>query len=414
VQIATYVIPLITVPYLARVLGVAGWGLVAIAQGFGSYVGVLGEYGFSLSATREVARHRDDRNKLAHILAGVLGAKLMLVAAAFPLAIAAGRWVPVFREHPALLWAGMFWALAQGFSVMWYFQGLERMRLVAMLDISAKVLATAGVFLLVRRPEDGWLVLVLQGCGFLISAAIGLSLVYRELPFRLPSWAGSWEALRMGWTMFLFRSSVSLYTAGNAFILGLFVSPEFVGYYAGAEKISRACLGILNPISQTLYPRLSHLVSHAQNRAAQLVRISIGIMGAAGTAIGILVFLLSPVIVHIILGAHFGPSVRVLRVLALLVPLVAMGNVLGIQWMLPLGMDRAFNKIILAAGFINLVLALILAPAYTDMGMAWAVVMAETFVSVSMYLVLRSQKLDPLSYRTDPEGEVAPAFDYAP
>ena len=414
VQIATYIIPLITVPYLARVLGVAGWGLVAIAQGFGSYVGVLGEYGFSLSATREVARHRDDRNKLAHILAGVLGAKMMLVAAAFPLAIAAGRWVPVFRDHPALLWAGMFWALAQGFSVMWYFQGLERMRLVAILDISAKVLATAGVFLLVRRPEDGWRVLVLQGCGFLISAAIGLSLVYRELPFHLPSWASSWEALRMGWTMFLFRSSVSLYTAGNAFILGLFVSPEFVGYYAGAEKISRAFLGILNPISQTLYPRLSHLVSHAQNRAAQLVRISIGIMGAAGTAIGILVFLLSPVIVHIILGGHFGPSVPVLRVLALLVPLVAMGNVLGIQWMLPLGMDRAFNKIILAAGFINLVLALILAPAYTDMGMAWAVVIAETFVSVSMYLVLRSQKLDPLSYPTAPEKEVAPAFDYAP
>jgi PST family polysaccharide transporter len=411
VQIATYVIPLVTVPYLARVLGVAGWGLVAIAQGFGSYVGILGEYGFSLSATREVARHRDDTNKLAQILSGVLGAKLMLVAASFPLALVAGRCVPVFREHPALLWAGMFWALAQGFSVMWYFQGLERMRLVATLDISAKILATAGVFLLVRRPEDGWRVLVLQGCGFLISAAIGLTMVYRELPFRLPSWKGSWEALRMGWSMFLFRSSVSLYTAGNAFILGLFVSPEFVGYYAGAEKISRAFLGILNPISQTLYPRLSHLVSHAQDRAARLARISIGIMGGAGAVIGALVFLLAPIIVHMVLGAHFAPAVGVLRVLALLVPLVAIGNVLGIQWMLPLGMDRAFNSIVLLAGVINLSLALLLAPLYTDMGMAWAVVIAETFVSATMYLVLRSRKLDPLSYAVVHEAEVAPAFE---
>jgi PST family polysaccharide transporter len=414
VQIATYVIPLVTIPYLARVLGVAGWGLVAIAQGFGSYVGILGEYGFSLSATREIARHREDRGKLANIFAGVLGAKMVLVAASFPLAILAGRWVPIFREHPALLWAGMFWAMAQGFSVMWYFQGLERMRLVAALDISAKALATVGVFLIVKRPEDGWRVLVLQGCGFLLSSVIGLGMAYREVPFRLPSWTAVWESLRMGWSMFLFRSSVSLYTAGNAFILGLFVSPEFVGYYAGAEKISRAFLGILNPISQTLYPRLSHLVSHAQDRAARLARISIGVMGAAGTAIGIIVFLSAPVIVRMVLGPHFGPSVPVLRLLALLVPLVAFGNVLGIQWMLPLGMDRAFNKIILAAGFINLVLALVLAPAYTDMGMAWAVVLAETFVTVTMYLVLRSKNLDPLTYTVVAKAEAAPAFDFAP
>jgi PST family polysaccharide transporter len=411
VQIATYVVPLVTVPYLARVLGVAGWGLVAIAQGFGSYIGILGEYGFSLSATREVARHQGDRNKLANIFAGVLGAKVVLVAASFPLALLAGRWVPIFREHPALLWAGMFWALAQGFSVMWYFQGLERMRLVAALDISAKALATAGVFLLVRRPEDGWRVLALQGCGFLVSAAIGLSLAYRELPFRLPSRAAVWEALRMGWSMFLFRSSVSLYTAGNAFILGLFVSPEFVGYYAGAEKISRAFLGILNPISQTLYPRLSNLASHAQDRAARLARISIGLMGGAGATLGVLVFLLAPVIVHMALGAHFEPAVRVLRVLALLVPLVAIGNVLGIQWMLPLGMDRAFNKIILLAGFINIVLALVLAPNYREMGMAWAVVIAETFVSATMYLLLRSRKLDPLSYPVVREADAVPAFE---
>jgi PST family polysaccharide transporter len=204
---------------------------------------------------------------------------------------------------------------------------------------------------------------------------------------------------------------VTLYTAGNAFILGLFVAPELVGYYAGAEKISRAFVGILNPISQTLYPRLSHLVSHAQNQAARLARISILVMVSAGTGIGTAVFLLAPFIVHTVLGPHFGPSVAVLRILALLVPLVALGNVLGIQWMLPLGMDRAFNKIVLLAGGINLVLALVLAPIYMDKGMAWAVVIAETFVSVSMYLVLRSQNLDPLHYPVVPEGDPVPVFE---
>jgi PST family polysaccharide transporter len=414
VQIASYIVPLATIPYLARVLGASGWGLVAFAQAFGAWVALIGEYGFSLSATREVARHRDDHDRLTDIFAGVLGAKIILAAGAVVVAIFLRWWVPVFREHPALLWAGMFWALGQGLSVIWFFQGFERMRLVAALDISAKALATIGVFVFVRRPEDGWRVLVAQGCGFALSALVGLALAYRQVPVRLPTWKSVWEALRMGWSMFLFRSSVSLYTTGNAFILGLFVAPQWVGYYAGAEKVSRAFLGLLNPISQALYPRLSHLVAHAQTRATRLARISVHVMGAAGVALGALVFLLAPVLVQVILGNGFGPAVPILRILALLVPIVALGNVFGIQWMLPLKMDRAFNRIILLAGILNLFLALCLAPLYRDLGMAWAVVIAEAFVSGSMYLLLRSQKLDPLSYPVATEVEVAPAFDCAP
>jgi PST family polysaccharide transporter len=248
----------------------------------------------------------------------------------------------------------------------------------------------------------------------MLSSVVGLALVYRQLPFRLPTWASVRDALQIGWSMFLFKSSVSLYTTGNAFILGLFVSPQLVGYYTGAEKISRALVGLLNPISQTLYPRLSHLVSRAQDRAARLARISVVVMGGAGTAIGIVVFLLAPLIVYLILGNGFAPAVPVLRVLSALVPLVALGNVLGIQWMLPLGLDRAFNTIILLAGLINLSLALLLAPIYKDLGMAWAVVVAEAFVSSSMYLLLRNRKLDPMSYPIKTEVKGAPVLDYAP
>ncbi|MGA8812245.1 MAG: flippase [Candidatus Sulfotelmatobacter sp.] len=407
VQVASYIVPLITIPYLARVLGANGWGLVAFAQSFGSYFALLGEYGFALSATREVARHRDNRDNLTDIFAGVLGAKTLLAAASVVVAIMVRWWIPVFREHPVLLWAGIFWALAQAFNMMWFFQGLERMRLVAALDVSAKALAIIGVFVLVRRPEDGWRVLVVQGSAFLLSSAVGLGLAYRELHFRLPTWRSVREALRMGWSMFLFRGSVSLYTSGNAFILGLFVSPQLVGYYAGAEKISKAFLGLLNPISQALYPRLSHLVHHARNRAARLAQIGVAVMGGGGTAMGALVFLLAPILVQVILGKGFAPAVPLLRILSLLIPLIAFSNVFGIQWMLPLGLDRPFNTIILLAGLINLGLAVTLATPYADLGMAWAVVIAETFVTGSIYLLLRSRKLDPFSHQAHAESPVA-------
>ncbi len=397
VQIASYIVPLVTIPYLARVLGAAGWGLVAFTQSFGSYIGLVAEYGFALSGTREVARHRDSPEKLTEILAGVMGAKALLAAVCVAVAVPLRWYLPIFRQHPTLLWVGIFWALTQGFNMMWFFQGLERMRLVAALDISAKALATVGIFIFVRTPDDGWRVLALQGLGFFLSCVISLELAYRELPFRLPGWKSMLESLRMGWTMFLFRASVSLYTVGNAFILGLFVTPQLVGYYAGAEKISKAFLGLLNPVSQTLYPRLSHLVHQARARAVRLARIGVAVMGIGGTAMGVLVFLTAPMLVRIILGTGYAQAVPVLRILALLPPLIALSNVFGIQWMLPLGLDRSFNRIILLAGVINIGLAVILAPAYADRGMAWAVVAAETFVTSGIYLLLRWKKLDPIT-----------------
>lgn len=406
VQIASYIVPLITIPFLARTLGVTGWGMVAFAQAFGSYVALIGEYGFALSATREIARYRDDREKLTAILAGVLGAKGLLALASLVVAVVARRWVPIFFEHPALLWTAMFWGLSRAFSMMWFFQGLERMRLVATLEITGQALATIGIFVLIRRPEDAWLVSALQGFGFFLSFAIGLGLAYRELPFCLPRWSSMREALRMGWTMFLFRGSVSLYTVGNAFILGLFVSPQFVGYYSGAEKISKAFLGLLNPISQTLYPRLSRLVHSSMDRAAQLARVGLTVMGIGGTAMGAMVFFLAPWLVQIVLGKGFEPAVPVVRILSLLLPMIALSNVFGIQWMLPLGMDRAFNSIIVLAGLINLTLAVILAPLYAEIGMAWAVVGAETLVTGAMYLLLRWRKLDPMNYSQKVENEI--------
>ncbi|MCY3131480.1 flippase, partial [Acinetobacter baumannii] len=148
----------------------------------------------------------------------------------------------------------------------------------------------------------------------------------------------------------------------NTFILGLFAPPQVVGYYAGAEKISKAFLGLLAPVSQALYPRLSHLVRNAPQEAARLARLGLWTMGLGGVVLGLGVLALARLLVRFLLGEGYEPAVLPLRILALLLPLIALSNVLGIQWMLPLGLDRSFNAIIVGAGLVNLALAVVLAP----------------------------------------------------
>lgn len=406
-QIAGYLVPLVTIPYLARVLGAAGWGLVAFTQSFGTVVTLFAEYGFAFSAAREVARYRNDSERLTNIIAGVLGAKGLIAAGAVAVSVLIRWWVPAFREHPVFLQAGMFWALSQAFSMMWFFQGMEKMRIVAALDISTKALATLAIFIFVRRPGDGWVVLIAQGCGFLLSFVIGMILAYRTLSVRLPTWSSAWKELRTGWTMFLFRGSSSLYTVGNAFILGLFVSPQLVGYYAGAEKITRALHGLLSPVSAALYPRLSHLVRQDRVTAARLARASLLFLVSGGGAIGTCVCAFAPQIVRLILGSTFLPAVPILRILSLLVPLMAANTALGVLWMLPLGLDRILTLLIFMTGLINVSLASALASFYAGIGMAWAVVSAEAFLFCGMSFVLNQRKVHPMSHLVSIQKDIA-------
>src|SRR5579885_1760854 len=397
VQVTSYLLPLITIPYLARVLGPAVWGLVAFAQAFAAYAGIAIEYGFHLSATRAVAAGRDCRTKLADLAAGVMGAKFLLAAGVAALAFLIEPRVPLFRNHPVYLWAAIFWAVAQSLSLLWYYQGVERIRPAAVLDIIGKTAATAAIFILVRRPEDGWRVLALQGCGAIFSVAVAAALVYREIPFKLPTWRLTRNALKMGWSMFLFRSSMSLYGAGNSFILGLLAAPEAVGFFAGAEKLARALMGLLVPVHQGLYPRMSHAVRHDRPRAFRLAKFSVIAMTSTGATLSLAAFLAAPWAVPLILGESFGASVPVLKVMAPLPLLDAVGTMLGVLWMVPLGLDRQFNKIVLAGGAFNIVLALVLAPRFAQIGMAVAVVSTELLVVFSLYATLRRRKLSPLS-----------------
>jgi polysaccharide transporter, PST family len=252
--IVNYAVPLVTIPYLVRVLGPAAWGLVAMAQGFGNYLNLVVEYGFNLSATREVARHQNDPERIADLVAGVMSAKLVLVLGGVALALALQFAVPALQARPAVLWSGVVAGIALGLNPLWYFQGCERMRVVAALEIVTKSVAAGGVFFLVRSPADAWRVLGLQAGASLLSTGCGLVLAYREVTLRRPSAALTFSALRTGWSMFLFRSSAMLYTTGNSFLLGLFAPPVAVGYFAGAEKISKAVMGLLNPLNQAFYP----------------------------------------------------------------------------------------------------------------------------------------------------------------
>lgn len=415
VQACRKIIPLIAIPYLARVLGPAGWGNVAFVQSMGDFMTLVIEFGFGMSATREIARRRDDPSVCGEIMAGTLGAQFFLSILGVTCALIAATQVPLLRDHPRLLYAGIAYGLAQGVAPIWYFQGIERMDLAAGLEISAKVLGLAGILAFVHGTQDEWKVLFFQALSPTLACVVGLILAYRRVPFRLPNLQLIRSSFQLGWPMFLMRSGIALYSSANVLILGLFAPPAAVGYFASVEKIGKAITGLLQPIRDALYPRLSHITIHSPERAQRLTRVGIVVAGTAGLFLSITTFFAAPYLVNILLGKGFDPAIVALRVFALLPVVVAFTESIGLQSLLPAGKERIVNKVILMGGAFNIGVAFLLAPRFQQTGMSIAVVATESVVCCALvFIVFRTTTLFRKSPPGSPSSPVSESLVYQP
>ncbi|MGV3708478.1 MAG: oligosaccharide flippase family protein [Gemmatimonas sp.] len=390
------IMPLLTVPYLARVLKPEGWAPVLVAQAMAAWLTLLLDYGFDLSATRSIAQARGrahdatrhlagtDAHELAFIVWRVQYAKLLLVPLAIIPVALAHAFIPAFAMSLSLIgWTAAF-GIIRGLNPLWFFQGIEDVRLAVIIDTAGKVMPALAVFALIRDPADGWKVLALQAVfGGLACATLTLRLL-RMVPPSPWSGSGALDALRESWPLFAFRASGTLYMQANTIILGVYSSPLAVTAYGGAERIIRAALNLLEPVSRLLLPRISYLSSSNPAEAGALIRRSLWWLGMGSAAAGAIAALLAPVLVRVLLGEGYESAVPVLRWLALLLPTITVATVLGTFWALPWKKDRLVLTATLVAGAVNLSLAALLVPRMQAQGMATAVVAAELIVALTL------------------------------
>lgn len=255
-QIFTYILPLITLPYLVRVLGVEKYGLVMFAQSFIMFFNILVDYGFNLSATREIAVNRENKDKVTEIYSSVMSIKLMLLAVSFAVLASVVYGFEKFTPDANLYFLTFLLVVGQALFPIWYFQGMERMKYITIINILSRVIFTVAIFGFVHQEDDYILVPVLNGLGACVGSIYALWLVRTSFKQKLE--LQSWKAISLHFKdstqFFLSRVAVSLYTSANTFVLGIFTNNTAVGYYAIAEKLYMAIQSLFGPITQALYP----------------------------------------------------------------------------------------------------------------------------------------------------------------
>ncbi|MDE5879001.1 MAG: lipopolysaccharide biosynthesis protein [Desulfovibrio sp.] len=397
IQAAQLLLPLLALPWLARVLGAEAFGLLMYMSVLPPLITLVVDWGFPLGGAREAATLRGDKAALSGLLGAVVTARLLLALGCGVCGLLLLPVLPHAAAHPWAYGAALLMGVTRGLSPVWFAQGVGRgMERMAAWDVGSSLCALGLTVLVVRGPEEWPL--------YLLFTALCKGLAYGGLTLGLMRAWGARPALRHGWaalrrTRTLFASSVAstFSVSAGQLVLGYFLSAADMGLLVAVGKIVRALVKLLNPAIQTLFPELCARQGHrpaspglpgapgSPDATARLLRLFLVTAALCMLLAAALAWLLAPWLMRLALGPGYAGAVPVLRLMLPLVPLLGCDMVLGAQVLVPLGLEKQQNRVQWAAALLSLPLAALFAWQFGLTGGALLPVAAEALTFAGLW-----------------------------
>lgn len=391
-----YILSFILVPYLLRVLGPAQYGAIAFMQGIIGYFSLCINYGFSLITPRDIAQAKEsDIPRLFSAYFWAMVFLWLLVSVVF----FAGYQL-LLLVYPVTLDLPLFFAVYTsviGLVIfpIWYFQGIQQMRYITILNLSGRMVTMLLLFLLVRSPDDYVMAAFLMSCTPLFAGLLSWKVIHDISPgiLQKPAWQDLRAAYRDGWQIFVSSLAVNLYTTSDIVILGVLTNDTIVGYYSGADKLIGCIKQAVGAVNAAVYPYISKVMQESIERGLHFLKKQLLVYIVLGVLGGAVLCVLSPWGIPWLLGEKYIPSIAPLQVMAFVPLVVAMSNVMGYETMLPLGMEKLYSKVLISASVFNLIIIYPLISWNGAEGTAFAVLCTETFVTVVMAVILWKRRI---------------------
>ncbi len=387
-QAITYLLPLILLPYLFRTIGAEKFGLLAFAQAFVQYFFILTDYGFSVSATREISLCQDDQLKMNKTYAAVMTVKTALAGFSLALLSAIIYFVPRFHDDWLLYVLSFGAVIGHALFPVWLFQGTEKMNYIARLNIFGEFLLAFCIFCFIHEPQDYLKLVIITSSIPLITGLLAQYILFSRLGirFQLPTVQDIKLQLVSGWNVFISVVAINAYTNTRIFAVGLLTNNSLTGFYSIAERIANAVQTFpLSSFTQAVFPRLSKIFHKNRLKAFDIMSQIQHITVIVSLICLPIFFYLSPTIIKLVCGNSYPEAVLSLRCLLISVFFIA-SNAFRVQFLLVCGRTDLYSKIHIAMAIIGLplILLFIYFLSYAGAAIATAIIEAGVFVLTFM------------------------------
>jgi len=390
-QLFNVLLPLVTYPYLIRILGSELYGMVIFAQAIVLYFSILINFGFNISATKDVAEYKENNEKLNEIVSSVFSIKTFLWAFSLVILLILIQVIPSFNKHGWLFVFAFGITFNEFLFPQWFFQGIEKMRYITFINIISKIFFTLFIFVFVKNEGDYLLVPLFQSAGALIGGLIALYIltVKEKVSFVIQKKDTIRYYFLESLPLFVSAASIQIYVNANKVLVGAFLGMTEVAYYDLGEKILRLIKTPVGMLGQAAFPSLAKQKSilKINNMMKIGVTLTVGLI--------IFVFVFGEFIVNVLGGKDMLNAIPVMRILSISALMVAFSQFLGTSRLIIFGFKKEFTQIIASSGVVFCILGFVLYMSHsiTVISLAWLAVAVETWVTFVMFLVNYNKKL---------------------
>lgn len=391
-----YILSFLLVPYLLRTLGPANYGAIAFMQGIAAYYNLFIDFGFNLTAPRKLAR--SSAGETPYIFSTFMWAKVLLlvcVTFVFGIILWGADRAGIVSVDTYLFTAVYTAVIGNVLFPVWFFQGIQEMRYITIINLLGRLFCILGIFALVSSEDDYILAAFLQSCTPFIAGILSLVLISRRYHgmWRCPDFQKIKSAFKEAKQIFISNLAISLYTNTDIVVLGILTNDTVVGYYSGADKLLNCIKRGVSAVNDAVYPYISKMLTVDRDRAIRFLRKQMAVYVIGGITGGLILLFGAPVFIPWLLGPKYIPSILPLQIMSFVPLIVALSNIFGYETMLPFGMEKVYSRILILASFLNLVIIGPFVWVYQENGVSLAMFITETFVAVVQGLVLHKNKI---------------------
>lgn len=351
-QFAGYLFPLITLPYLAKTIGPVGFGRIAFASAVITWCISVVTWGYNYTATRDVARIRENAEKVSEIFSKIFWTRCFLMLCCFAVLLILIVLLPDFKEQASVLLVTFLMVPGHVMFPEWMFQALERMKYITILSLMSKALFTAAVFLFIHKPEDYILQPLFISLGFFLSGIISMYFIIVKWGYHLKrvSFRVVFKTIKDGTDVFINNCSPNLYNSLSTVLLGMFSGIAATGILFAGNQFVLVSQQFLNVLSRAFFPFLSRRM----DKHSAYTKISLIFSGGVSLSL----FLFAPVLIKLFYTDDFSDAIVLARILAFSIFFISITDVFGTNYLILKGYEKQLRNITLSYSLFGLISAI--------------------------------------------------------
>ena len=389
-QILILIIPLITLPYVSRVLNADGVGIYSFTYSIVNYFMLFSLLGINKYGNRLIAKVRDDKEKLSKEFWSLYF--FQLITTFISATIYMVYLLTINNSYKSIAYIQMIYLISTALDINWFFFGMEKFKITVTRNTVIKVIALFLIFAFVKTSNDIWIYTLILSGSAVVSNLILFPFLRKYITKVHINFSDIIKHFKPNLIMFIPVLSVSIYTIMDKIMLGAFTNVSEVGYYENAEKIIQAPMAILTAVGTVMMPRISNLVSNnSEDIIKKLLTQMLKFIMFVSLPMALGLMAISKDFSIILFGQSFEKTGLLISILSINIIIFAWGNVFRTQYLIPKEKDKEYVLSGLIGAFINVILNLLLIPRLLSVGACISTVVCELGVTGYQSYILRKE-----------------------